>query len=675
MAKPMGVTLPFVLLLLDYWPLGRTPWAKSAAGQRPMSAGRLIKEKVPFLALAAASAVLTYSAQRRGGAVASLVSLPARMRITNAVLSYAGYVLKMFWPVKLAVFYPLPARFPAAPAILAGIGLVAVTAAVIWCAPRRPWLATGWFWYLGTLVPVLGLVQVGSQAMADRYTYVPLIGLFIMLCWSAPNFALKPWILRMITCAAACVGLVVCAALSRVQVSCWKDNETLFRHALDETRDNWLAHNDLGVALQQRGSLQEAIGHYEQALQIKPDYAGAYNNLGVALQQTARLREAIVDYEQALRLQPDYVEAFYNLGTALQREGRVQEAIRSYEQTLRLRPDYAEAHNNLGVALLETGRAQDAIRHYEQALRIKPDYAEAHNDLGFALSQVGNNQDAIRHYEQALRIKPEYVEAHYNLGISLLHAGRSQDAISHLEQVVRMKPDDADAHNNLGIALSQTGNLAEGIAHYQQSLRIKPDDAEAHNNLGFALSQMDRADEAIRHCQQALRIKPDYAEAHNNLGIALSQAGKFAEGIAEFEQALRIKADYAEAHYNLGIALVQKGGVQDAMGHYEQALRIKPDYAAACNNLARLLATRAPAEGGNPLRAVALAQRACELTGNQVAVYLDTLATAYAGAGRFSDAVASGEKAVETARTAGQVELAKDIEVRLDGYRAGRPNF
>jgi tetratricopeptide (TPR) repeat protein len=229
----------------------------------------------------------------------------------------------------------------------------------------------------------------------------------------------------------------------------------------------------------------------------------------------------------------------------------------------------------------------------------------------------------------------------------------------------------AEAYNNLGTVLPQTGKIQEAIAYYEQALRIKPDFAEAHNNLGAALARTGKIEEAIGHYEQALRIKPDYAEAHNNLGTALMQAGRMPEAIEHFEQALRIKPDFVEAHVNLGRDLVRLGRLQEAMGHWEQALRIKPDYVEAQNSLAWSLATRAPAEGGDPVRAVALAQEACERTGNRVATYLDTLATAYAAAGRFNDACATAEKAIDLARSGGQPELARRIEARLELYRSG----
>ena len=300
-------------------------------------------------------------------------------------------------------------------------------------------------------------------------------------------------------------------------------------------------------------------------------------------------------------------------------------------------------------------------------------YAEAHYNLANILSQLGRVPEAIQQYEQALRLKPDYAEAHYDLGVALRDQGKVLEAIAHYEQALRLKPDYAEAHNNLGNALLQVGKIGDAVGHYEQALRIKRDYPEAHNNLGNALLQEGKVGDAIEHYELALRIKPDYAKAHNNLGNALERANKIQEAIVHYEQALRIKPDYAKAHNNLGNALKQTGKIQEAIAHYEQALGIEPDSVDARHNLAWLLATLAPAQGGDPVRAVSLAQRACELSGNRAAGDLDALAAAYAATGRFDDAIATAQKAIDLANSVGQPQLAKEIESRLELYRAGRP--
>jgi tetratricopeptide (TPR) repeat protein len=449
MAKPMVVTLPFVLLLLDYWPLGRTRWAAAVVGQNATaSLSQLLKEKIPFFALAVMSSAVTSWGQRKAGAM-DLIKVPLGMRTANALISYVDYIGKMFWPTRLAVFYPLYQGLPSAAVLGAGIGLVGVTATVIWAARRSPWLVTGWFWYLGMLVPVIGLVQGAGEAMADRFAYIPLVGLFIMIIWSVPSRAMEPQVSRVIACVVAMALLAVFGALSKIQVGYWKDSETLFRHALDVTRDNWLAHCNLARASERAGRIEDAISHYGQAVKIRPEFPEAHVSLGVALWQVGRVQEAVEHFEQALRLKPDDAAAHNNLGLVLCQAGEVQKGIGHYEQALRIDPNYVEAEYNSGSALLQEGKFEDAISHYERVLRLKPDYAEAHAALGFAFGQLGKLEDAIRHYEQAVQIKPDYAVIYYNLGATFEQAGRIEDAIRQYRQALRIKPDFAEAQNRL----------------------------------------------------------------------------------------------------------------------------------------------------------------------------------------------------------------------------------
>jgi len=309
-----------------------------------------------------------------------------------------------------------------------------------------------------------------------------------------------------------------------------------------------------------------------------------------------------------------------------------------WQDAVQKRPENARAHNNLGVVLMGQGRLQEAIGQCKQALRIKPDYDNAHNNLGIALFEQGNIPGAIDHYEQALRVNPDF----------------------------------AEAHNNLGLALMRQGRGPEAIGHFEQALRIEPDYVEAHNNLGVALMRQGRVPEAIGHYEQALRIKPDYAEAHTNLGIALAHQGRLPEAIGQYEQGVRLKPDDPSAHNHLGDALARAGRGHEAIGQYEEVLRIQPDASETQNNLAWLLATSAPEDGGNPTQGLRLAQRVCELTRNQVAPYLDTLAAAYAATGQFNEAVATARRAMELASAAKQPKLAEEIGTRLELYRRGR---
>jgi tetratricopeptide (TPR) repeat protein len=403
MAKPMLVTLPFVLLLLDYWPFGRLQLKASANAthvqiQKPSNTNyhserviRLLVEKVPLLVFAAASSIPAFLAQQHGGATKSLALFPLEGRVANALLSYLIYIGKMIWPQNLTVFYPHPgSTVPTWKVALAGLLLLSVTVWVIRTAKAHPYLLVGWLWYLGTLVPVIGLVQVGDHAMADRYTYVPLIGLFIMLAWGLPHVAAR-WPRRKIVFVTSTAGfLSILMVYSWFQVRHWKNSVTLFEHALRVTNNNPLAHTDLGVALAGQGKLVQAIWHYSEALRIKPDYLEARINLGGALARQGRLDEAIDHYLEALRIKPDFADAHYNLGNALTRHGKPDDAIAHYLEALRIQPDDAEAYNNLGIALAKQQRMAEAIACFQQALRVKPDFANARHNMEVALKKRVN---------------------------------------------------------------------------------------------------------------------------------------------------------------------------------------------------------------------------------------------------------------------------------------------
>jgi Tfp pilus assembly protein PilF len=359
-AKPMLVTFPFTLLLLDVWPLRRT--------QLP----RTLWEKIPFFAISAAFGVLVYLVQSSGGAVQAV---PLGERVPNSVISYVGYIGQTFWPTGLAMYYPYRGSVPAwqvggAFAILFGVTALAVVA---W--RKRPYIATGWFWYLGTLIPVIGLVQAGEQAHADRYMYVPMVGLSIIVAWGASDVVRKWPQAKFAVASAAVVGCLVCLAASSAQAEYWRDSETLYRRALSVTENNYLVQFNLGdYLLNIPGRSAEAASHFEAALRLRPDSARAHNGLGVCLLQSGHEAEAIAQFEAALRTPPPLAAAHFNLGSIYSNHpGRELDAVAEYEAALRAQPDLPQAHKNLGGLLLKLGRKSEAISHFEAALRSQPD--------------------------------------------------------------------------------------------------------------------------------------------------------------------------------------------------------------------------------------------------------------------------------------------------------------
>ena len=464
MSKPMLVTLPFTLLLLDYWPLDRL----TDDIPKPEGAGRgnafrtLLWEKLPFFLLAAVASVVTFVVQRSGGALVEGARLSHS--IANALVAYCRYLGKLFWPVDLTVFYPPVAAWPIGTVVAAAVILAGITLLAVVLVRHKPWLFVGWFWFLGTLMPVIGLVPAGEQSMADRYSYVPSIGILVMLIWSVCDLAkrwlcanagavssAKPLRTRFIFGAGLAATAVLCAGLTRRQISYWKDTETLFRHAIEVTKNNYLAHNNVGTALDKKGRPAEAIQEFHQALRDKPNYPEAYNNLGVALGEEGQLQEALNQYMEAVRLKPGYADPHNNAGTILEKLGKMDEAITQYKAALRLRPDYADAHNNLGAALGRKGRLDEAITEFQQVLKLQPKSADAHNNLGVALEAKGSLDAAIGEFMEAIRLQPDYARAHFNLGGALTQKGQFDAAIGEFQNALRLKPDYAAAQTNLAV--------------------------------------------------------------------------------------------------------------------------------------------------------------------------------------------------------------------------------
>jgi tetratricopeptide (TPR) repeat protein len=370
MSKPMLVTLPFVLLLLDYWPLRRFTADRM----------RVAMEKIPLLAIAAASILVTVIAQHAGGAVASMEALPLGLRLENALVSYVKYIYLMLWPAPLAIFYPHP-RAALSLWLVAGAALflLGVTALVFWKGRQLPYLVLGWLWYLGTLVPVIGIVQVGDQAMADRYAYVPLIGLFIIFAWGAADWAArKPGRRRGITWAAICV-VAALAMGARHQLTYWESSLSIFQRALALTDNNYVAHHNVGVALFDMSQGDAAIEHFQASIQISPK-AETQFSLALALEQKGRISEAMGHYQESLKINPNYIMAHVNLGSLLYRAGRVDEAAVHYLRAIQIQPD-AMAYFNLGVIYQERGQWDEAIRAYQEALKLNPKQAGARENL------------------------------------------------------------------------------------------------------------------------------------------------------------------------------------------------------------------------------------------------------------------------------------------------------
>lgn len=550
LSKPMLVTLPLLWLLLDYWPLQRFPAIPWRA---------LLQEKIPFFALAAASCAVTLLTQAGAGATKSLEVAPLALRGENAFISCGRYLAKHFWPVDLAVFYPLPAAWPMGWVLLSALVLAAMTG---WCWRERrrcPFLLVGWLWFLGALVPVIGLVQVGIQAMADRYTYLPSIGLLVLVVWGASEFT-RGWRGQAILLSATTLAaIVLCAAATRHQLAYWRNSETLFRHALAVAPDNHVARNNLGLALLDQNQTEAAIREFSAALQLKSDYLEAHNNLGNALRREGQLDAAIREYREAIRVQPNYAPAYTSLGATLLLQGQTNAAADLFAEALRRQPENADARYNLALLLASQGQGSDAIGQLRELLRVQPDDAQSHYKLGNLLTKAGQIEEAISHYQAAIRVQPEFPEARNNLGNLLVKQGQADEAAAQFQEALRQRPDYADAHYNLGHAWLKQGRLKEAASEFQTVVRLSPSYVPARYYLGLVLSRTGPATAAIEQFQAALQLKPEDPALHDKLGIVLGGEGRLDEAIREFQVALRLKPDYAEASTNLARAQALQG--------------------------------------------------------------------------------------------------------------------
>lgn len=467
MAKPMLVTLPFALLLLDYWPLGRLNLRRTLNAWRP-----LVVEKWPLFLLALISSVVTFLAQKGGGTVATVTQLSLEARLGNVIVSYARYLAKLFWPVDLAVIYPYPAAWPAWQ-VAAALGMLVLISVGVWLAAnRRPYLLVGWLWFVGTLVPVIGLVQVGRQSLADRYTYIPMIGLGVMLVWGAADLLTRIRRGPFLGGALAILVLTACALGTRHQLAYWKDSLTLFTRTLAVTQNNALAHNNLGTALAALGRRDEALLQYAEAVRLQPADPVMRNNYGAALAKAGQVVAAVEHYLAALEAKPDFDEAHNNLGAAFVALGRLDEAVAHFRAALAARPNYAEAHNNLGGALAMQQKHAEALEHYAAAIRLTPNVAGAHLNYALSLEKLGRADESLARFGEAFRLDPKSFEPAYHLGRSLVQRGRFAEAVPPLSAAAQARPGHARARFYLGKAEARSGQSASGRAHMGEALEL-----------------------------------------------------------------------------------------------------------------------------------------------------------------------------------------------------------
>lgn len=519
MSKPMLVTLPLLLLLLDYWPLHRVAGSDDSRQNAFKRWKGLLAEKAPFFILSIASSCVTYWAQ-----IIQFDQSGRRFafgyRLANALNSYACYIWKFIWPHDLSVFYPYPHHLPALQVAGAGMLLLIITALAYFYRQSRPHLIVGWLWFFIALAPVIGLIQVGSQAMADRYTYIPAIGLFLAFAWEAPRLFGAGCYARWFLGIAAMLILVGCLIATARQLRYWKNSVTLFTRAIEVTGDNSVARCNLAAALLKQGKREEALPQVDEALRINQRSFVALNIKGEILFEEGKLKEANECLSLATRLQPNFGVAHSDLGNVLVALGEQKEAEAQFRAAVRCDPDSDANLVDLGLVLAQQGRLDEAVAQYDAALRLAPN-CEAENALGSALESQGKIEQAIEHYKMALKINPYLAEANCNLGAILADQGKFDEGVEYLTTAIRIKPDFAEAHYDLGNAFINQGKLEEASTQYVEAVRLKPDYMEAYFNLGNVMFQRKRWAAALTNYAAVAQLRPDFADVQTRMAMVL----------------------------------------------------------------------------------------------------------------------------------------------------------
>jgi tetratricopeptide (TPR) repeat protein len=550
MVKPMLVTLPFVLLLLDFWPLKRLKFGQRqefgleepqvrATEKQHTVVSKLFIEKIPFFALSLGSVWLSISSTQHINNMIAADTVPMTLRISNALVSYVSYMGKMIWPLELAIYYPYPESIPLWQAAGAGVLLTAATVLFVFLINRKSYLAVGWLWYLGTLVPVIGIVQGGLwPEMADRWAYVPLIGLFVMIAWGVPD-ALQKWQFAKPVMTVMAIGIIgSLLIITQTQLQHWKNSKTLFEQTLKVTSDNTVAHNNLGNALLEEGKTEEALDHFMAALRIEPRHAGAQNNMG----------------------------------NVLMKLGRVDEATDHYLESIKIDPLKAKTHNNLAIALNEQKRIEESILHLREALQLKPNYADAYNNLGAVYRKKGKIQNAAKCYLEAIRLKPDFAEAYNNLGLLLWHEGKLKDAIYYFRKAISKNPDFKAARDNLKRAWTDRDIFNEAVAQIQAQLNRNPEDVELYLKLGDLHKEHGELNDALKQYQNALLIRPNFLAALNNVAIVHAMKGEYNKAIDLLKQLIKSQPDNPENYYYLAGIYSRKNKVGDSIDWLKKAI-------------------------------------------------------------------------------------------------------
>ena len=516
LSKPMLVTLPFVLLLMDYWPLNRLKIIQKVDTRSNPHKGivrscgwwseysTLILEKIPLILCALISSGVTFYAQLNGESVLSLEKINLVVRIANAIISYVVYLEKMIWPINLAVFYPYPDIINPLVALLCALFLLIITTLILFAAKNLPYLALGWFWYLVTLLPVIGIVQVGEQQLADRYTYISLIGIFIIVVWGLADILTQWRYGKVVLGVLSASVFALLITTTWVQIGTWKNSEILFRHALAVTKNNYVAHDSLGLAISTRGDFEGAISQYRQAIKIKPNYLLACNSIGFALFDEKKYTEAFKQFQECLKIDPESSIAYLGLGDTMLATSNFTEAIRSYTEALRIDPNHTETYSKLGLAYLKKGNVQDSIKYCHKALMIKHDDAIATKVLEVANIAQLRIEGSIFELNKSLQTQPENPEIRYKLGDIYQQQGEYDKAISQLQKAISINPMFFQAMYKLVFIYSELQDYTNSLSMLHKMMLLQPGNPDIYYNIACIYAKQNKVSDSISWLKQSI---------------------------------------------------------------------------------------------------------------------------------------------------------------------------
>jgi len=536
MSKPMLVTLPFVLLLLDFWPLNRIQISNPPAFRRDLFG--LIREKTLFFILIFGVSVATFITQNKGDVLPPLSHISTFLRIENVIVSYSKYLWKMIWPFGLTVAYPYPNFLPLWQVITSLSLLICISFLSIYFVKRAPWLIVGWLWYLGTLVPVIGIVVIAEQAMADRYTYVPLIGIFIMIAWGFPELLNRLTKKKTVITIFFSCSVLLMAITTATQIRYWKNSKSLFEHAISVTEKNFMAYNNLGLAFQNQGKTNKAIEFFKEAIKIKPQYASAYNNLGVAMESIGKADQSINLYTIAIQLEPEFKNPYVNLAFVLLHQGKLEEATKYCRKAIQLDPDFTEAYILFGDIYEKCGHINESIKMYSKALQLDSNSASAHNYLGSVLLKINKIEKAISHFQSAIKLNSKDWRYHKNLETALDIKRNLDNQIKITLKTLRKQPDNFELNFTLGNLYKKKGQQEKAVKQFQKILSSRPESIPTLLSLASTYAEIENFEKSIALFKQLFSLQPENNALFYNIACLYAKQNKTGEALAWLKKAI-----------------------------------------------------------------------------------------------------------------------------------------